>query len=453
MATITRENIAPLTDKLTVNLAKEDYYPSFEKSLKEYAKKANIPGFRKGMVPAGLVKKMYGTSVFSDEIFRTVEKELNHYVTEEKLDILGQPLPVNSDTPLPDVNNPIDYAFSFEVGLKPEVHVNPNDIHVTRYKVNVTDAMIDDEIGRLQTRNGKMVNPESVDNEENVLNVELKEADEMGNDIEGGITKDTSLIVKYFTSELRSQLMGKKVDDTLAIQLGKAFEDKERDWVMGDLALDKNNDADAAKNFILTIKKIGMTEKSELNEDFFAAVYPDSDIKTEQAFRDAVKAGIENAYAQQSSNQLHDQIYHYITDHIQVELPDAFLKRWLQMNDEKGKSAEEVEAEYPDYTRQLLWSLIATKLIEDNQISVSPDDIKNTAKAQLMSYMGGQNFGDTSWMDDYAERMMKDKKFVEQTYSQVQMGKMFQALESQVQATEEPISVEDFAEKLHHHHH
>ena len=452
MATITRETIAPLTDKLTVNLAKDDYYPSFEKSLKEYAKKANIPGFRKGMVPAGLVKKMYGTSVFTDEVLRTVEKELNQYVTQEKLDILGQPLPLDNNTPLPDMNHPSDYAFSFEVGLKPDVQVNMNEVKVTRYKVEVTDAMIDDEVARLQMRNGKMTNPETVDNDENVLNVELKEADENGTETEGGIKKDTSLVVKYFTPEYREQLMGKKVEDTLSIQLSKAFEDKERDFIMSDLALDKNSAVDADKQFILTIKKIGMTEKADLNEEFFNAAYPGKNIANETELRDAVKADIENYYAQQSSNQLHDQIYHYLTDHIHIDFPDAFLKRWLQMNSEKQKTGEEVEAEYPAYAKQLTWSLIATKLIEDNNISVSPDDIKDAAKMQLMSYMGGQTFGDVSWMDDYAERMMKDKKFVEQTYAQVQTGKLFQALESQVNATEEPISAEAFAGKLHHHH-
>ncbi len=453
MATITRENIAPLTDKLTVNLAKEDYYPSFEKSLKTYAKNANIPGFRKGMVPAGLVKKMYGNSVFTDEVLRTVEKELNQYVTEEKLDLLGQPLPLQDNQPMPDMNQPSDYAFTFEVGLKPDININPQDIHVTRYKINITEQMIDDEINRLQIRNGKMNNPETVDNDENVLNVELKEADETGNEIEGGITKDTSFILKYFTPDVRPQLIGKKVDDTLTIQLSKAFEDKEREFILTDLALDKNSAVDADKYFIMTIKKIGMVEKSDLNEDFFNTVYPGRDIKTEPEFRDAVKGEIENYYNQQSSNQLHDQIYHYLTDHIHVDFPDAFLKRWLQMNSEKQKSPEEVEAEYPDYTKQLTWSLVAGKMLEDNQISVSPDEIKDAAKMQLMSYMGGQNFNDLSWIDDYAERMMKDKKFVEQTYAQVQTGKLFQALEGQVQATEEPISAEDFAEKLHHHHH
>ena len=451
MATITRENIAPLTDKLTVNLAKDDYYPSFEKSLKTYAKNANIPGFRKGMVPAGLVKKMYGSSVFTEEVLRTVEKQLNQYVTEEKLDMLGQPLPMQDNQPMPDMNQPGDYAFAFEVGLKPDVTLNPHDIPVTRYKVTVTDQMVDEELARLQIRNGKMTNPDTVDNDENVLNVELKEADENGNVTEGGVSKDTSFIVKYFTPDIRTQLAGKKADDSITIQISKAFEDKEREFIMNDLALDKNNAADADKYFIMTIKKVGMMEKSELNEDFFNTVYPGRNITTEQEFRDAIKGEIENYYNQQSSNQLHDQIYHYITDHVKIDFPDAFLKRWLQMNSEKQKSAEEVEAEYPDYSKQLTWSLIANKLMTDNNVSVSPDDIKDAAKTQLMSYMGGQNFGDVSWMDDYAERMMKDKKFVDQTYAQVQTGKLFQALENQVQATEEPISAENFAEKLHHH--
>ncbi len=453
MATITRENIAPLTDKLTVNLAKEDYYPSFEKSLKTYAKNANIPGFRKGMVPAGLVKKMHGPAVFTEEVLRSVEKELNNYVTTERLDILGQPLPVADNQPMPDMNQPGDYAFTFEVGLKPEVNINPQDIRVTRYKINVTEQMIDDEVNRLQIRNGNMTEPESVNNNENVLTVEVQEADENGNITEGGLSKETSLIVKYFTPELREQLNGKKAGDTMTLQLSKAFEEKEREFIMTDLALDKNSAVDADKYFVVTIKKIGLVEKPELNEDFFNTVYPGRNIATEPEFRDAVKAEIENYFAQQSSNQLHDQIYHYLTDHIHVDFPDAFLKRWLQMNSEQQKTAEQVEAEYPDYAKQLTWSLVATKLIEENEISVTPDDIKDMAKARLLSYMGGQNFNDTSWIDDYAERMMKDKKFVDQTYAEVQTGKLFQALETQVQAIEEPISAEDFAAKLHHHHH
>jgi trigger factor len=135
MATVTRENIGNLNDKLTVNLEKNDYLPSFEKSLKSYAKSANIPGFRKGMVPSGLIKKMYGQSVFTEEILRTVEKELNNYLGNEQLDIFAQPLPLESDSRMLDINNPGDYAFAFEIGLKPDIDVKTDDIKVTFYKV------------------------------------------------------------------------------------------------------------------------------------------------------------------------------------------------------------------------------------------------------------------------------------------------------------------------------
>src|SRR3982750_2385187 len=190
MASVTRESIGHLNDKLTVNLAKQDYLPAFEKSLKDYAKKANIPGFRKGMVPPGLVKKMYGNSVLTDEVLRTVEKELNNYVVEERLDILAQPLPLPSESQKLDASNPTDYSFDFEVGYKPEINIDANNIHVTRYKVTVTDEMVNDEVSRLQIRNGKMTNPDVIDNDENVLNVELKEANAEGNEVEGGIVKD-----------------------------------------------------------------------------------------------------------------------------------------------------------------------------------------------------------------------------------------------------------------------
>jgi trigger factor len=453
MATVTRENIGPLTDKLTVNIAKQDYLPAFEKSLKDYAKKANIPGFRKGMVPPGLVKKMYGNSVLTDEVLRTVEKELNNYVVEEKLDILAQPLPLASDSQKLDVSNPTDYSFDFEVGYKPDININVHDIHVTRYKVTVTDEMVNDEINRLQIRNGKMNNPDVIDNDENVLNVELKEADAEGNEVDGGINKESSFLLKNFTEEVKAQLRDKKVDDTILIQLSKAFEPKERELIMKDLALDHNSDVDADKYFLMTIKKIGLVEKSDLNEEFFNSIYPGRNITTEDDFRAEVKKEIEAYYDAQSRSQAQDQIFHALADHTYLQFPESFLKRWLQLNSEQQKTEEQVNEEYPKYESQLKWSLIATKLIQDNQINVSPDEIRLFAQQRLMSYMGGQNFGDLSWMEDYADRMMQDKKFVEQSYTEIQTAKLFDILVEQVQSTEEPISAEDFASKLHHHHH
>lgn len=453
MATVTRENIGLLTDKLTVTLNKEDYFSGFEQSLKKYAKTANIPGFRKGMVPAGLVKKMYGQSVFTDEVLRTVEKELNTYLNNEQLDIFAQPLPLDNDARALDMNNPADVSFAFEIGLKPAFEIDTKKIKVTRYVIDVTNEMIDQEVERLQIRNGKMTEPEAVTGEENVLNVKFIECDENGNEVEGGISKDNSLLVKYFEASFRKNFIGKKNDDTVVLQLDKAFEDKEKEAILADLGLTA---ADGNRYFKLLITKVGLVEKAEMNAEFFASVYPNAEITTAEDFRAEVKKEIENYYAQQARNQIHDQIYHHLVDHTKMEFPENFLKRWLQTGGEKQKTAEEAEQEYPTFINQLKWTLVSSKLVADNKIEVQPDDIREFAKQQLFSYMGGQlgALGDNQqWVDDYANRMMQDRKYVEESYHRISTEKLFGLLETQVTAKEESISAEAFAEKLHHHHH
>ncbi|MFN3298858.1 MAG: trigger factor [Sediminibacterium sp.] len=454
MATITRENIGLLNDKLTVTLTKDDYLKGFEASLKKYAKTANIPGFRKGMVPTGLVKKMYGQGVFSDEVLRKVEQEMNAYMAKEQIDIFAQPLPLENDAQKLDMNNPIDYVFSFEIGLKPNFDVDLSKFTGTKYVVTVTDEMINDEVARLQTRFGKMTEPETVSSEDNVLNVTFTEADAKGNPIENGITKDNSVLVKYFAEKFRKNLMDKKKDDVVLLQIKKAFEDKEAETILADLGLTKD---DADKYFNLLITKVGLVEKAELNEELFVQIYPGNDqIKTEADLRNEIKAEIEKYYAQSARNQVQDQIYHYLVDHITMDFPESFLKRWLQNGGEKPKTAEEAEAEFPSFVKQLKWTLISSKLTQDNKIEVLPEDIRNFAKMQLFSYMGNQlgALGDNQqWVDDYANRMMQDKKFVEDSYHRINAEKLFDALESQVKTKDELISADDFAKKLEHHHH
>jgi trigger factor len=453
MATVTRENIGLLTDKLTVTLNKEDYFSGFEQSLKKYAKTANIPGFRKGMVPAGLVKKMYGQSVFTDEVLRTVEKELNTYLNNEQLDIFAQPLPLDNDARALDMNNPADVSFAFEIGLKPSFEIDAKKIKVTRYVIDVTNEMIDQEVERLQIRHGKMTEPETVTGDDNVLNVKFIECDENGNETEGGITKDNSLLVKYFEESFRKNFIGKKNNDTVVLQLDKAFEDKEKEAILADLGLTA---ADGNRYFKLLITKVGLVERAEMNAEFFATVYPNTAVTTAEDFRAEVKKEIENYYAQQARNQVQDQIYHHLVDHTHMEFPESFLKRWLQTGGEKPKTSEEAEQEYPTFISQLKWTLVSSKLIADNKIEVNPDDIREFAKQQLFSYMGGQlgALGDNQqWVDDYANRMMQDRKYVEESYHRISTEKLFGLLETQVTAKEESISAEAFAEKLHHHHH
>lgn len=455
MANVTRENLSVLNDKITVTLSKEDYLAGFEKSLKKYAKTANIPGFRKGMIPAGLIKKMYGQSVFSEEVMRQVEKSLLDYLENEKVDIFAQPLPLENNSPTLDMNHPTDYSFSFEIGLKPEVAIDVTKLNVKQYQVTVTDEMVEQEIDRLQVHNGKMTEPETVTGNDNVLNVKFVETDNEGNDLESGITKENSLLVKYFTEKFRKNLIGKKAGDTVDLQLKKAFDDKEMEFILSDLGLEKGKKEEESKYFKLHITKVGLVERPELNEAFFETVYPGKAIATTDEFKKAVKSEIDNYYEAQVLNQVHDQIYHQLLAHANFQFPDSFLKRWLQVSGAKPKTNEEVETEFPTFKEQLKWTLISNQLRVEHKIEVLPDDIRNLAKQQLLQYLGGQiNMGDNQqWVEDYANRMMQDRKFMEDSYHRIATEKMFTAVAEKVKKTEEAISAEDFAAKLHHHHH
>lgn len=455
MATVTKENIGLLNDKIVVTVAKDDYLPSFEKAIKSYSKQANIPGFRKGMVPAGMVKKMYGSSIFADEVLKSVEKGLSDYMVNEKLEIFAQPLPLpENDASQLNMSNPAEYAFAFEVGLKPAFSIpDLGSAKLTRYKVTPSEESINDEISRLQTRNGKMTDPETVTSEENVLNVTFTESDAAGNAIEGGISKDNSLLVKYFSESFRPGLIGKTKDDSFVIQPSKVFEEKERDFILKDLGLEAN---DGDRYFKVLITKVGLIEKAELNEDLFKTVYPNKEIATEADFRNAVKEEIEKYWEQQSRNQLSDQIYHQLLDHTNIEFPESFLKRWMQNGGEKPKSADQVDSEYPSFINSLKWTLIVDQLVKSNNIEVKQEDLREFAKAQLFSYMGGNTMDlDAPWVNDYVDRMMKDKKFVEDSYHRIQTDKVFSWAETQVNPTIKDIAAEDFTkmQEEHHHHH
>ncbi|HNJ57706.1 MAG TPA: trigger factor, partial [Chitinophagaceae bacterium] len=246
------------------------------------------------------------------------------------------------------------------------------------------------------------------------------------------------------------------LEDVIDVHLATAFEDKELDVILSDLGLDKNIAGVADKNFKLTITKIGLVEKAAINNELFIAAYPNKEIKTEEEFNNAVKEDIEAYFTQQSNNQIHDQIYHQLLDNTSIDFPEAFLKRWIQTNSETPKTIEEAEQEFPSFKNSLKWTLITSQLSEENKIEVLPEDLRNFAKQQLFQYMGNQ-LGildeQQQWIEDYADKMMKDKKFVEDSYHRISTEKLFNILAQKVNATEESISAEDFASKLHHHHH
>ncbi len=460
MATVTQQDVAPLHKQLSITLQKEDYLPQFEKSLKDYSKKANIPGFRKGMVPAGLIKKMYGSSLFTDEVLRTVDKEIFKYLEQEKLDIFAQPLPVDMNLQQLDVNSPANYTFTFEVGMKPEVQLpDLSKEDLKRYKVTLTDETVEEEIERLRSRYGNMTEPESVEGDNTVLNVTFTETDAAGNEIEGGIRKDNSILVKYFKESIRPSLIGKKKDDILQLSLDEAFEGKEKEPILQDLGLESGTD----KHFKLQITKLGLVEPRELNEEFFTQLFPNEEVKTEEDFRARIREEVQKQWDAESRNQLQHTLYHVLLDHTKIDFPEAFLKRWLKTQSSDGqqqqqpKTDEQVEAEFPTFVNQLKWTLIIDELQKKGDVKVQQDEVRQFAKQQLLGYMGMAAMDDEQdWVRDYIDRMMKDRKYVEDAYNRLQTQKIFDWAETQVNAVETPISKEEFLhmnEEHQHHHH
>jgi trigger factor len=236
--------------------------------------------------------------------------------------------------------------------------------------------------------------------------------------------------------------------------LSKTFEGDKLDMMLHDLGLDKNDKESAAKYFKLDIVKIGLVEKRELNEDFFNEVYPGKGITTEAELRDTLKGEIEKYWESQSKNQLHDQLYHLLLDKTSMEFPEAFLKRWLQTGGEKPKTAEEAEKEYPTFSNQLKWTLISDKLIQENKLDVTDEDLRMHMKEEVMRYFGQMNMGeDMSWLDSYIDRMMKDEKQIDATYRRLITERLFSFMEGQVKTTSKKVTPDELNAMQHNHQH
>jgi len=454
MATIARENIGLLNDKIIVKVNKEDYFPTFEKKLKEYSKTVNMPGFRKGMVPAGMIKKMYGPSIYTDEVLKTVEKQLYTYLETEKPDIFAQPLALDADIRKLDLNNPAEYEFGFEIGLKPVFEIASFEkANVTLYKVTVSDEMVTEEVERMRIKGGKISEKESVGTSEDSLTILFTEPGSDGGILEGGVQKEIAVNLNNFTPTVQSQLAGKQKDDNLVVSLKEAFEGEQLESVLSSLGLEKEEQA-AEKLVSLKIVKIELSEKRALDETFFKEVFPGAAPATEEDFRKQLKDEIQQYWDGQSRNQLHDQLYHYLLEETSIDFPAEFLKRWMQTGSEERKTAEQAEEEFPVFSSQLKWTLISDKLVKDNNLQVTQDELKDSMRIEVMRYFGNMSLGeDTSWLDSYIDRMLKDEKQVDATFRRLITDKIFGFAQEKVNPAEKEVTSDELSGMQHNHQH
>jgi trigger factor len=447
MPSISRENLGYLHEQITITIFEADFKPALDNSLKKHAQKANIPGFRKGLVPMGILKNMYGKSIIVEELSKITNSALKNFLETEKIQLLTHPIPVPTSNTFYDDLNVKEYSFCFELALQPNITIDYSKLSVPKYKIEVTEAMILEEIDRLMYRFGKMTDPETVDNIDCFLNVTFIEADANEVKIEGGIEKENSILVKYFTADYQTNLMGKKVGESVFIKLENAFEEKQNSAIIADLGL--NTVDDNSKFFIVEITKIGYVEKAELNSEFYGLYSPIETIESEDELKEVVKNDMEKACDFTTTSKMNDEIYLQLMSKIDVELPEEFLKNVVR-NGENGKSLSDVdiEKELVNSSNSLKWFLIRNEIVQQNNIKVDIKEMRLFAKSQLLQYMGGSSLDmlgeNESWLNDYVDKMMKDKKFTKEAFDKIIGDKVFEVVAQNIEKIETPISIEEF---------
>lgn len=458
MATVTRENIGTLHDKITVKLSKEDYLPSFEKSLKHYAKNANVPGFRKGNVPGGMIKKMYGQSLFNDEILRSAGQQLEDYLKNEKLEIFAQPMIMPGEaTQSLNMNNPADVDFSFEVGLKPDFEIASikNKAKLTRYKIEISDKMLNDELERISRRYGTVEELETVATNDDIIYSSFEHCESGGESIEGAEKIDDTSLLEKLPVKLQEMLKGKKKNDTIIVM---PPEIAEGDELVSFLKMPLKTDMQhAQQHYKMTITKVGKLIPKELDAALFTEVFPNDEITTEEAFKEKIKAELSKEYDRIAHDRMSNEIYEMLVHNTSFQLPVPFLKRWMKEGQEQPKPEADVEKEFPSFDHQLRWTLISDKLIQDNNINVSHEEVKDEIKKQVLGYFSMGSAEDAPWLDSYMAKIEKDEKMLNETYRRMLYDKLFKFLETQFSVDDKMVTEEEFfklpdAHAAHHHH-
>ncbi len=453
MATIKREPIGELHEKIVVSLSQDDYKPAFEQALKSYAKNANVPGFRKGKVPTGMVRKMYGPSVFQDEVLRAAGRQIDEYVTEQKLSIFGQPMVMAPEQPLRmDMDQPTDFEFAFEIGLKPEVTTPALESGqaLTLYKIQVTDEMLDDEVKRLARRFGKVENPETVTGKENILYAKFRLNEE------GAEATEETILIDKLPQKLQDLLMGRKSGDKFSFRPEEVATAEELPVLMKDSL--KRDIEDAGKEFELEITKLGLLVPHEVDALLFSQVFPNDAITEEAAFREKLREELGREYARVGENRLNDEIFEMLVHTTPMNLPVPFLKRWLREGGEKPRSESQVESEFPGFDHQLRWTLISDKLLQESGVTVTHEEVLADMKGRVLAHFGMSADDEAPWIDDYMKKLSTDSKTMNETHNQLLFGKLFAWLRSKFPVEEREVTEKEFMElanphHAHHHHH
>ncbi len=437
---ISRENIDDLNTIVTVDIEKEDYEPKVTKILKDYRRTANIPGFRKGRVPMGLIKKQYGQAVRVDEVNKLLQEKLNKYLTEEKLEVLGNPLPKEREGFSWENEN---YTFDFELGLAPDFEVNLKETSpVTYYKIVADDKMIDQQVKHLRTQYGKLKSKSEVDHEEDLIGGIFKNE-------EKEIDEKSTFSLEKIQEGRREELLHKKVGDHVTLNSKDLFE---TDHILaGHLGMDAEAVKDLDIDLDFEITEINEQELAEMNEDFFTKIYgADEAVKTEEDFRNKIKADSEKNFVQQSDQQLLNDLSEQLIDETKFDLPREFLEKWIRRSGEKELTPEEAQEEYQRSEKGLRYQLIENQIMKAYDIKIEADDIIKSTKDRIRAQMA--QFGQMNPSDDelnsIAQRVLTNEQEAENFSHQAKNEKMLNFFKENANLEEKEVTFDEFIEAV-----
>ncbi|RYZ99889.1 MAG: trigger factor [Sphingobacteriaceae bacterium] len=431
---------------LKVNISPADYQPRVDKAIKDQAKKAKLPGFRPGMVPPAHIKKMYGKSILVDEINNLLSDSLNSYLEEQKIEVLGQPLPKVDEAKEYNWDFADDFEFNYEVGLAPQFDIDfTSKDKLTQYVIKVDEVTLAERVKNIRRSYGKMTNPD-VSADDDVLYAELTQLSPDGSVFEDGITETTSIRLDQVSDKaVKASLIGLKKDDVVELDIQKAY-GNEAAKIAGLLKIDEETAADLKSKFRLTVKNVNRLEESDLNQEFFDKLFGEGTVTTEEEFKAKITEEVEGMMSQDSERKLQDDIYNYATGKVNFELPDEFLKRWLKVTNEK-LSDEELAQGYNDFAKNLKWTLISNKIIRDNNIDIKYDEVFSVAKQRLDAQfrMYSPQPLTEEQLGQYTVQYLQNKETANKIFEEVKVLKVFDYIKSVITLDNKEISNADFA--------
>ena len=441
---ITQEKTGNLNAVVKIKIAPADYTGKVDKAIKDQAKKAQLPGFRKGMVPASHIKRMYGKSILVEEVNNLLNDTLSNYIAEQKLEILGQPLPKMDDQREFKWDNTDDFEFDYELGLAPafDVNISSKD-KFTQYIIKADKETLEERIKNIRRSYGKMSNPE-VSAEGDVLYADLVQLGADGSVFEGGISNSATLRLDQVTDEkILKSLVGLKKDDVVTIDIQKAFDDAA--VIAKALNISEEDATELKSNFQLTVKNVNRLEESDLNQEFFDKLFGEGTVTDEAGFREKITEEVEGMFKQDAERQLSNDIYEQLLTKHNFELPDEFLRRWLKATNEK-LTDEELAEGYDDFAKNLKWTLIENKIIKDNNIEIKYEDVVAAAKAKLDAQF--RMYSPSPLPEDqlaqYAVQFLQEKENANRTFEEVKALKTFEHIKSIVTLEDKTIDYDKF---------